>query len=79
MTVPALSLLDLVPVRTGQTSAQAVAASLALARCADGLGLRRLWYAEHHNMPSVASTSPPGSPPRPPCSSARAAARSSAS
>ena len=59
MTVPALSLLDLVPVRTGQTSAQAVAASLALARCADGLGLRRLWYAEHHNMPSVASTSPP--------------------
>ena len=28
---PALSVLDLVPVRTGQTSAQAVASSLALA------------------------------------------------
>jgi len=52
-------MLDLVPVRTGQTSAQAVTASLALARLADELGLRRVWYAEHHNMPSVASTSPP--------------------
>ena len=59
VTIPALSLLDLVPVRTGQTSAQAVAASLQLARVADELGMRRVWYAEHHNMPSVASTSPP--------------------
>lgn len=58
-TVPALSVLDLVPVRTGQTSAQAIAASLDLARRADELGLRRYWYAEHHNMPSVASTTPP--------------------
>ena len=36
-----LSVLDLVPVRTGQTSAQAVAASLALAVRADDLGYRR--------------------------------------
>ena len=58
---PALSLsvLDLVPVRTGQTSAQAVAASLALAATADRLGFRRFWFAEHHNMPAVASTTPP--------------------
>jgi luciferase family oxidoreductase group 1 len=56
---PALSVLDLVPVRTGQTSAQAVAASLDLARLADELGYRRYWFAEHHNMPAVASTSPP--------------------
>ena len=34
-TAPALSVLDLVPVRTGQTSAQAVAASVALAQLAD--------------------------------------------
>ncbi len=58
-----LSVLDLVPVRAGakiaQTSAQAVAASLALAQRADDLGLRRYWFAEHHNMPAVASTSPP--------------------
>lgn len=54
----ALSVLDLVPVRTGQTSAEAVAASLALAEVADRLGYRRYWFAEHHNMPSVASTTP---------------------
>ena len=56
---PALSVLDLVPVRTGQTSAEAVAASLALAARADALGYRRYWFAEHHNMPAVASTTPP--------------------
>jgi len=56
---PALSVLDLVPVRTGQTSAQAVAASLALAATADRLDFRRYWFAEHHNMPAVASTTPP--------------------
>lgn len=56
---PALSVLDLVPVRTGQTSAQAVASSMTLAQRADELGMRRYWFAEHHNMPSVASTSPP--------------------
>ena len=64
MTAPALSVLDLVPVRrlsdgTVQTSAQAMTASLALAHRADELGLRRYWFAEHHNMPAVASTSPP--------------------
>ncbi|SFS13994.1 luciferase family oxidoreductase, group 1 [Microbacterium sp. cf046] len=56
---PALSVLDLVPVRTGQTSAQAVAASLGLVARADELGYRRYWFAEHHNMPAVASTTPP--------------------
>ena len=55
---PALSVLDLVPVRAGQTSAQAVAASLGLAALADRLGFRRYWFAEHHNMPAVASTTP---------------------
>jgi len=54
-----LSVLDLVPVRTGQTSAQAVAASLELVRVAEAAGIRRYWFAEHHNMPAVASTSPP--------------------
>lgn len=54
-----LSVLDLVPVRSGQTSPQAVAASLALVQCADELGFRRYWFAEHHNMPAVASTTPP--------------------
>ena len=56
---PALSVLDLVPVRAGQTSAEAVAASLSVAQRADELGYRRYWFAEHHNMPAVASTTPP--------------------
>ena len=55
----ALSVLDLVPVRKGQRSADAVAATVALARAADRLGFMRYWLAEHHNMPSVASTTPP--------------------
>lgn len=59
MTSPALSVLDLVPVRTAQTSAEAIAASLSLAQTADRLGYRRYWFAEHHNMPAVASTTPP--------------------
>lgn len=53
-----LSVLDLVPVHRGQTSADAVAASVALVQRADALGFHRYWFAEHHNMPSVASTSP---------------------
>lgn len=55
----ALSVLDLVPVRAGQTSAEAVAASVDLVQTADRLGYRRYWFAEHHNMPAVASTTPP--------------------
>ncbi|MDH2445024.1 LLM class flavin-dependent oxidoreductase [Amnibacterium sp. CER49] len=57
--VLSLSVLDLVPVRKGQTSAGAIAATIALATRADELGLARYWLAEHHNMPSVASTNPP--------------------
>ncbi|MBP2436625.1 LLM class flavin-dependent oxidoreductase [Microbacterium amylolyticum] len=56
---PALSVLDLVPVRTGQTTPQAIAASMLLAKKADDLGYRRYWFAEHHNMKAVASTTPP--------------------
>ncbi|TQL84633.1 luciferase family oxidoreductase group 1 [Microbacterium saperdae] len=59
MSDTALSVLDLVPVRTGQTSTEAIAASLSLAEAADRLGYRRYWFAEHHNMPAVASTTPP--------------------
>ena len=57
--ISALSVLDLVPVSTVQSSADAVAASLALAERADELGYTRYWFAEHHNMPAVASTAPP--------------------
>lgn len=53
-----LSILDLVPVAAGSTPAAALAASTALARHADELGLKRYWVAEHHGMPGVASSSP---------------------
>lgn len=53
-----LSVLDLIPVRSNQTSADAMAASIELAKVADGLGFERFWVAEHHNMPAVASTNP---------------------
>ncbi|MGO4256573.1 LLM class flavin-dependent oxidoreductase [Marmoricola sp. RAF53] len=54
-----LSVLDLVPVRSDQTTADALAATRALARVADEAGYRRYWLAEHHNMPAVAATNPP--------------------
>src|SRR5690606_13338828 len=41
----ALSVLDLVPVRSNQSSADAVAASLSLAQRADELGFTRYWFA----------------------------------
>jgi luciferase family oxidoreductase group 1 len=54
-----LSVLDLVPVRTDQSTSDALAATIRLAQAADRLGYTRYWVAEHHNMPSVAATSPP--------------------
>jgi luciferase family oxidoreductase group 1 len=51
--------LDLVPVRTDQTTSDALAATVGLAQTADALGYTRYWVAEHHNMPAVAATSPP--------------------
>jgi luciferase family oxidoreductase group 1 len=54
-----LSVLDLAPVARGSTPAQALGNSLALARTVEALGYRRHWVAEHHNMPGIASSSPP--------------------
>ncbi|EON25636.1 luciferase family protein [Nocardioides sp. CF8] len=52
-------MLDLVPVRTDQTTADAVAAARSLVQVADAHDYRRYWVAEHHNMPAVAATNPP--------------------
>ncbi|BBY31204.1 LLM class flavin-dependent oxidoreductase [Mycolicibacterium sediminis] len=54
-----LSVLDLVPVRSDQTTAAALSATVGVAKTADDLGYTRYWLAEHHNMPAVAATSPP--------------------
>lgn len=53
---PALSLLDLAPISAGQTARDSFAASVELARAAERSGYRRVWYAEHHNMPTIASS-----------------------
>jgi luciferase family oxidoreductase group 1 len=51
-----LSILDLAPVAKGQTPSDSFRASVALARRAEELGYERVWYAEHHNMPAIASS-----------------------
>ncbi|QYC37794.1 Alkanal monooxygenase alpha chain [Nonomuraea coxensis DSM 45129] len=51
-----LSILDLAHIGDGETAADSFAASVALAQRAEELGYRRVWYAEHHNMDSIASS-----------------------
>lgn len=53
-----ISVLDLAPVRSGSTPAEAIAESIDLARRAESLGYHRYWVAEHHFAEGVASSSP---------------------
>ncbi len=55
MRIP-LSILDLAPIRKGETPTDSFTASVAMARRAEELGYRRVWYAEHHNMATIASS-----------------------
>ena len=55
MRVP-LSILDLAPIARGQSAGDSFANSVALAQRAEELGYLRVWYAEHHNMASIASS-----------------------
>jgi luciferase family oxidoreductase group 1 len=55
MRIP-LSVLDLAPIARGETAGSSIAASVELARSAERHGFRRVWYAEHHNMPGIASS-----------------------
>ncbi|MBK0867720.1 MAG: LLM class flavin-dependent oxidoreductase [Saccharopolyspora sp.] len=52
----ALSLLDLAPIARGGTARESFDASIELAQAAERTGYRRVWYAEHHNMGSIASS-----------------------
>lgn len=52
----ALSLLNLVPLRAGQNSKQAIDAAVRLAQFTESLGYTRYWIAEHHNTPNLASS-----------------------
>jgi luciferase family oxidoreductase group 1 len=53
-----LSVLDVSPVSSDSDGAQALRHTLELARLADRLGYERYWLAEHHNLPSIASSAP---------------------
>jgi luciferase family oxidoreductase group 1 len=53
-----LSVLELATVATGSSAAQAFSESTATAVAAERLGFKRLWVAEHHGMPAVASSAP---------------------
>ncbi|WP_193105552.1 LLM class flavin-dependent oxidoreductase [Brachybacterium sp. FME24] len=55
MPVP-LSILDLATAARDQTVAQALEGTVALAQKAEETGYERVWYAEHHNMRSIASS-----------------------
>ncbi len=53
-----LSVLDLAHMGSGVNSTQTLANSVALAQRAEELGYKRVWYAEHHGMRSIASSAP---------------------
>ena len=51
-----LSILNLAPVREGQTYLQAVESMVNLAKHAENIGIERYWIAEHHNMKNLVSS-----------------------
>jgi luciferase family oxidoreductase group 1 len=53
-----LSVLDLAGVGSGLTARDALRNSVEIARTAEARGYHRMWVAEHHSMPGVASSSP---------------------
>ncbi|MFI7120712.1 MsnO8 family LLM class oxidoreductase [Amycolatopsis sp. NPDC049868] len=53
-----LSVLDLSPVVSGQTGADALRNTVDLARRVEEYGYRRYWVAEHHMAPGIASAAP---------------------
>jgi luciferase family oxidoreductase group 1 len=56
--VTTLSVLDLATVAKGATAASALADTVRMAPEVERLGYKRLWVAEHHGMPMVASSAP---------------------
>jgi alkanesulfonate monooxygenase SsuD/methylene tetrahydromethanopterin reductase-like flavin-dependent oxidoreductase (luciferase family) len=58
MATTPLTVLDLVPISSGSSPAEALRNTIALARAAESFGYARYWFAEHHLNPGVAGTSP---------------------
>ena len=69
------TILDLATIGD-QTHAEALEGSIALAQTAEKAGYERIWYAEHHNMPTMRRPRrPSSSPPSPPAPSASSSGR----
>ncbi len=50
------SMLDLAPIAPGQSTSEALQAIVSTAQAAETHGYHRVWYAEHHNMKTIASS-----------------------
>lgn len=57
MSVP-LSLIDFATIFEGERPGDSFKRSVAMAQKAESLGFKRIWYAEHHNMPTISSSAP---------------------
>ncbi|MEW9052929.1 MAG: LLM class flavin-dependent oxidoreductase [Neobacillus sp.] len=51
-----VSVLNLVPIREGQTARQAIESMVDLAQATEKMGYQRYWIAEHHNTPTLVSS-----------------------
>lgn len=56
--MPRLSILDLALIGPGENAGDALRGCVELAQTAERCGYARVWYAEHHNMSSIASSAP---------------------
>src|SRR5450755_4583153 len=55
----AVSVLDLVGMRTGESAGSAIARSVELAQQVEQLGYKRYWLAEHHSISGLACSATP--------------------
>ena len=53
-----LSILDQIPVPKSLSATEALQRSVQIAQLGDELGYERMWFAEHHNTKSLASSAP---------------------
>lgn len=56
--MPVLSLIDFAYLYKNETPKDGFRRSIEIAKKAEHYGFKRIWYTEHHNMPTVASSAP---------------------